>query len=164
LVLVLFRARPRVYPRLCVPLKCCLCCAPLSLVVRCPCPLQIFWTPGMRGELLQFIQARVEDGAHTGDMDAQSALMFSYKTLADELILGGVYIKHFLADPAMSLDDPYLLCHDLLVVRSCLFCRFTPSSFCCAPWPAVCVVCVYGGGVSALPPSLHFLQLLSLCA
>ena len=70
----------------------------------------------MRSELLQFVQGRIEQGIHSGDMDPQSALMFQYKTLADELVLGGVYIKHFLADPAMSLDDPYLLCHDLMLV------------------------------------------------
>jgi hypothetical protein len=70
----------------------------------------------MRGELLQYVQGRIEDGMHSGDMDPQSALMFAYRTLADELVLGGVYIKHFLADPAMALDDPYLLCHDLLQV------------------------------------------------
>ena len=73
----------------------------------------VSWTGAMRKELLQFAGGKVQDASLTGDMDADSAKWFRYAFLADQLVLAGVYIKHFVGNPAMSLDDPYKLAHDL---------------------------------------------------
>ena len=114
----------------------------------------------MRAELLQYIHGRVEDGVHSGDMEPQSALMFAYRTLADELVLGGVYIKHFLADPAMALDDPYLLCHDLLQVCACLCCEFGVFILFC--WgPIVCVWVFFLPRLHVHPPVVVVLRVLA---
>lgn len=70
----------------------------------------------MRMEVAQFIGSRLEAGQLSGHFDAHSAASFKFNTLADELVLGSVYIKHFLSDPSMQIDDPFQLCHDLLAV------------------------------------------------
>ena len=87
-------------------------------------PVQVFWTNGMRVEVMNFISGKLESAHLTGVMDADAGCTFRFTSLADELVLAGVYIKHFLSDPAMPLDDPYQLCHELLKV------------------PYVCAVCV----------------------
>ena len=70
----------------------------------------------MRMEVAAFIGSRLEAGGLSGHYDAHSAAAFRFNTLADELVLGSVYIKHFLADPSMQIDDPFQLCLDLMAV------------------------------------------------
>lgn len=68
---------------------------------------QVVWTPPMRKELREYVAARQESALTTGDAAADAAFEFRFSALANELCLTGVYVRFFVADPGMTLDNPY---------------------------------------------------------
>jgi len=83
------------------------------------------WTPEMREELLAFVEKVLRERA-CGDRGVQStedelapAFTFTFKRLAKELQVGGVYIRFFVLDPrATDIDHPDKFCDALLTALS----------------------------------------------
>lgn len=74
----------------------------------------VVWTSAMRTELLDFAAER-NDAMDMGmPAEADSAIAFHFKALEDLLQMSGIYVKFYLADPGLTLDDPYAFCRDLL--------------------------------------------------
>ena len=74
----------------------------------------ILWNSKCRKELLAFVQDKTKAGEATGHYDVAAATTFKFVTLAEELRAAGVYVRLFLKDPSIVLDDPFAFVHALL--------------------------------------------------
>ena len=73
----------------------------------------VVWTAAMRTELLELATSHIEAMDRGEPPAADDALGFSFKALADLLQLSGIYVKFYLADPGLTLDDPYAFLRDV---------------------------------------------------
>ena len=83
--------------------------ADLAGTVRSP---QAIWDPAMRGALLEALAAPA--AARPGPDAVAGLAGFSYPALAGELVVAGVYVRLFVADPAFPLGDPASLVRGLV--------------------------------------------------
>jgi hypothetical protein len=74
----------------------------------------VVWTPAMRKELLAFVSRELEGVNRTGAADMGPAGSFLFTSTREELRVAGVYVRFYIADPSISLDDPFVFAAALL--------------------------------------------------
>jgi hypothetical protein len=75
----------------------------------------VIWTPGMRKELITFLGAALEHLSRSGGVaDMAPAAGLRYSALKEELRLAGIYVRLYVAEPGVALEDPYALVVGLL--------------------------------------------------
>jgi len=67
----------------------------------------VVWNAGMRKELLTFVQQAIDHLQRTGTADMGPAASFIFTYLREELRISGIYIKFYVQDSAIQLDDPH---------------------------------------------------------
>jgi DnaJ family protein C protein 13 len=74
----------------------------------------VVWTSAMRTELVHLCVQHTDAIDEGMPANADAAQVFHFKALEDLLQMSGIYVKFYLADPGLTLDDPYAFCRDLL--------------------------------------------------
>jgi len=74
----------------------------------------VVWNAPMRKELLAHVGGQLDAVSKTGRADLTPSQGFMFTATKEELRLAGVYIRFYVADSSMTLDDPFLLTLQLM--------------------------------------------------
>jgi DnaJ family protein C protein 13 len=74
----------------------------------------VVWNAVMRKELLSFVGAQIEHIVHNGFADVPAAFGFLFSSTREELRMSGVFVRYYINDPSITLEDPYAFVLGLL--------------------------------------------------
>ena len=74
----------------------------------------VMWNADMRKELLRFLKKHCDELSETGRTEADAATQFNHSALADELCIEGLFVRFFVSDPTLTLDNPHAFLRGLM--------------------------------------------------
>eukprot|EP01138_Halocafeteria_seosinensis_P006645 gb/GECG01006793.1/.p1 GENE.gb/GECG01006793.1/~~gb/GECG01006793.1/.p1 ORF type:complete len:2790 (+),score=366.62 gb/GECG01006793.1/:1-8370(+) len=91
----------------------------------------VMWNAQMRDELLKFCRSQSSTADQQGSLSLADAVKFRFKCLQDELRLGDIYVRFFVQEPDMTIDNPFGLVRELsqFIALNPLCAGLEPSPF-----------------------------------